>query len=357
MAATVGHRASVFELLRVLDSTDAETPRQIGQHLQSLLPKESLSGVIAVPDIPTFNERARDRLLSGASQCGVNARLLWRSVAALLGWGEKLADTKIQELRGQRACVLQLLPEGIAISELDIECVDQGAHSTLVPVRRRDGLRKLYPYSNRELPFLLAAEMGIADNRLLWGSAWAWNALLGRPAEPDLLPDAQSPSGWRLVDGMSTLQGELANALSSTVHKLLEENQPVLRQASLILIEGPLAHASIKPQLRQATRLLDFIKAKLMDSMPSAYIIVVPITEGLVARGCVICAERQSKGHIIYYDFLPMLEINVLRGGEYTFAALIDKNDRVEGGKTYSNTLADQFFIAKETKLLVFLSS
>ena len=49
-----------------------------------------------------------------------------------------------------------------------------------------------------------------------------------------------------------------------------------------------------------------------------------------------------------------MLEINVLRGGEHTFAPLIDKNDRVEGGKTYSNTLADQFVIAQETKSLIF---
>jgi len=33
---------------------------------------------------------------------------------------------------------------------------------------------------------------------------------------------------------------------------------------------------------------------------------------------------------------------------------LIDKNDRVEGGKTYSNTLDDQFVIAQETKSLIF---
>ena len=121
----------------------------------------------------------------------------------------------------------------------------------------------------------------------------------------------------------------------------------------MILIEGPLAHASIKSQLRQATRLLDFIKV-LIAPISAAHIVAVSTTAGLVARGGAICAERQQKGQITYYDFLPMLEINVLHGGEHTFAALIDKNDRVEGGKTYSNTLADQFVIAEETKSLIF---
>ncbi|MDQ5908617.1 MAG: hypothetical protein QG599_709 [Pseudomonadota bacterium] len=355
LAETVGCRTSILELLRALelDSADPEAPRQMGQHLHSLLPKGNRSCVIAVPDIPTFNERARDRLLSGASQCGVNARLLWRPVAALLGWGEDLNPKQLLDLQGKRACILQLLPEGIAVSELDLECVEQDAQLTLVPVRRREGLRKLYPYSNRELPILLAAEMGITDQRLLWASAWAWNALLGHPAECDLLPDTQSPSGWRLVGGVSNLQGELAKALSATVQKLLKEDQSALRQASVILIEGPLAHASIKPQLREATRLLDFIKV-LIAPLSAAHVIAVPTTAGLVARGGAICAERQQKGQITYYDFLPMLEINVLRSGEHVFAALIDKNDRVEGGKTYSNTLADRYQIDKEAKNLIF---
>jgi hypothetical protein len=353
LAETVGCRVSVLELLRALDSADPEAPRQIGQHLHSLMPNENRAGVIAVPDIPTFNERARDRLLSGASQCGVNASLLWRPVAALLGWGDDLNPKQLRGLHRKRACVLQLLPEGIAASELDLECVEQDAQPTLVPVRRREGLRKLYPYSNRELPTLLAAEMGITDQRLLWASAWAWNALLGHPAKPELLPDADAPSGWRLIDGVSNLQGELAKGLSTTVQKLLKQDQLALRQASVILIEGPLAHAFIKPQLRQATPLLDLIKA-LITPESNAHIVTVPTTAGLVARGGAVCADRQQKGQITYYDFLPMLEINVLRSGEHAFAALIDKNDRVEGGKTYSNTLADQFFIAKETKSLVF---
>jgi hypothetical protein len=353
LAETVGHRLSVLELLRALDSTDPEAPHQIGQHLHSLLPNENRGGVIAVPDIPTFNERTRDRLLSGASQCGVNARLLWRPVAALLGWGEGLNPKQLRGLHGKRACVLQLLPEGIAASELDLECVEQDAQPTLVPVRRREGLRKLYPYSDRELPLLLAAEMGITDHRLLWASAWAWNALLGRRAESDLLPDIQSPSGWRLVDGVSNLRGELAKALSATVQKLLKEDQSALRQASVILIEGPLAHASIKTQLEQATGLLDFIKV-LITPVSAADVVAIPTTAGLVARGGAVCAERQQKGQITYYDFLPMLEINVLRGGEHTFAALIARNDRVEGGKTYSNMLSDRFEIKKESEKLVF---
>ena len=355
LAETVGRRTGILELLRALEleNTDPEAPRQIGQHLYSLLPKENRSCVIAVPDIPTFNERARDRLLSGASQCGVNARLLWRPVAALLGWGEKLNPTQVRDMHGKRACVLQLLPEGIAVSELDLECVEQDAQPTLVPVRRREGLRKLYPYSNRELTDLLADEMGITDHRLLWASAWAWNALLGRTAEHELLPDTQSPSGWRMVNGVSNLQGELAKAFSETVQKFLKEDQSVLRQTSVILIEGPLAHAFIKPQLRHATQLLDLIKA-LITRESTAHVVAVPTTAGLVALGGAICAERQQKGQITYYDFLPMLEINVLRGREHIFAALIDKSDRVEGGKTYFNTLKDRFEIDKKSKKLVF---
>lgn len=355
LAATVGQRTSVLELLGALTSNDSEAPHQVGQHLHSLLSGNGRGGcVIAVPDIPTFNERARDRLLSGASQADVNARLLWRPVAALLGWGAKLSDAKIQALHANRACILQLLPEGIAVSELDVECVEQEGRPTLVPVRRRDGLRKMHVYSKTGLPHLLAAEMGLTDACLLWASSWAWNALLGRDAKPDLFPDAHSPSGWHIVEGFSTLQRELALAISATVDKILSEQRSVLRNASVILIEGPLAGASIKPRLRNATSLCQWLQSKLVDQIAPTNLIVMPTTEGLVARGCAVFAERQSKGHITYYDFLPMLEINVLRGGEHTFAPLIDKNDRVEGGKTYSNTLSDQFFISRKTKLLTF---
>ncbi len=353
LAATVGARFGVFELLRALVGTDTDAPHLLGQHLHSLLPGDNRACVIAVPDTPAFDERARDRLLGGALRAGVNASLLWRPVAALLGWEETQSAADIRALHGQRACVLQLLPEGIAVSELDLECVEH-AQPTLVPVRRRDGLRKMYAYSKGELPELLAAEAGVTDSRLIWASAWAWSALLGRPAATELLPDARSPSGWRMVEGFSTLQGELALAISATVDRALNEDRAVLQKASVILIEGPLANASIKPRLGKATRLLDLLRIKLIEFTTSSHLITVSTMEGLVAKGCASCAERQSKGQITYYDFLPMLEINVLRGGEHAFAPLIDKNDRVEGGKTYSNILADQFIIAQETKSLVF---
>jgi hypothetical protein len=353
LAAAVGQRASVLELLWALTGADPEAPRRLGLHLYSLLPKDHRNSVIAVPDTPTFNEHARDRLLGGAAQADVNARLLWRPVAALLGWSATLRDARIQTLHGQRACVLQLLPEGIAVSELDMECVAQDGRPTLAPVRRRDGLRKLHPYADR-LPHLLAAATNLTDARLLWASAWAWNALLGRPAESDLFPDAAAPSGWRMVEGLSTLRGELARAMAATVDRVLQEDRAVLRNAAVVLIEGPLSGASIEPKLRNATSLGQWLQAKISDPGISADLIVASTTEGLVARGCALCAERQSKGQITYYDFLPMLEINVLRNGEPVFAPLIDKNDRVEGGKTYSNTLADQFVIARETQSLVF---
>ncbi len=353
LAAVVGQRASVLELLWALTGADPEAPRRLGLHLHSLLPKDHRTGVIAVPDTPTFNEHARDRLLGGAAQADVNARLLWRPVAALLGWSATLRDARIQTLHGQHACVLQLLPEGIAVSELDMECVEQDGRPTLAPVRRRDGLRKMHPYAER-LPRLLAAETGVTDARLLWASAWAWNALLGRPAESDLFPDAAAPSGWRMVEGFSTLRGELALAMTATVDRVLQEDRSVLRNAAVVLIEGPLSGASLKPGSRNATSLGQWLQAKISDPGISADLIVASTTDGLVARGCALCAERQSKGQITYYDFLPMLEINVLRNGEPVFAPLIDKNDRVEGGKTYSNTLADQFMIARETQSLVF---
>ncbi|MFZ1642155.1 MAG: hypothetical protein WAV07_12165 [Candidatus Contendobacter sp.] len=353
LAATVGARFGVFALLRALVGTDTDAPHLLGQHLHSLLPGDNRACVIAVPDTPAFDERARDRLLGGALRAGVNASLLWRPVAALLGWEETQSAADIRALHGQRACVLQLLPEGIAVSELDLECVEH-AQPTLVPVRRRDGLRKMYAYSKGELPELLAAEAGVTDSRLIWASAWAWSALLGRPAATELLPDARSPSGWRMVEGFSTLQGELALAISATVDRALNEDRAVLQKASVILIEGPLANASIKPRLGKATRLLDLLRIKLIEFTTSSHLITVPTMEGLVAKGCASCAERQSKGQITYYDFLPMLEINVLRGAEHAFVPLIDKNDRVEGGKTYSNKLADQFVIAEGTSSLVF---
>ncbi|MDV7391278.1 hypothetical protein RZS08_08005, partial [Arthrospira platensis SPKY1] len=112
----------------------------------------------------------------------------------------------------------------------------------------------MHSYAER-LPRLLAAESGVTDARLLWASAWAWNALLGRPAESALFPDAAAPSEWRMVEGFSTLRGELARAMAATVDRVLQEDRAVLRNAAVVLIEGPLSGASIEPGLRNATSL------------------------------------------------------------------------------------------------------
>ncbi len=354
LTETGGTRLGILELLQRLAGTSPDAPLLLGQHLRSLLPPDERDSVIAVPDTPAFNERARARLLDGAAQAGVNARLLWRPVAALLGWGETLTVPDLQALNGQSACVIQWLPEGIAISQMDLESLEQGGRITLVPVRRRDGLRAMHPYPEGDLPQLLAAEAGVADSRQIWTSAWAWNALLGRPAESELLPDAGSPSSWRIVEGLSTLRGVLANAMQTVVNTILHQHQPVLQDSAVILIEGPLAQASIKLQLRNAIPLGAFCKSKLTERIPSIRTIqVLPIAESLVARGCAVCAVRQARGQITYYDFLPMLEIPVRRGDEYLFSELINRQDRVAGGSTYTNTLFDRFVITGGTNSLL----
>lgn len=359
MEAEGGIRLPVLALLHALsgegrnDTHDAAV--LLGRHLRSLLSDDAHAAVVAVPELG-FDERARTRLLDGALRAGLDLHLLWRPVAALLGWGETLESGELQALHGRTACVVQLLPDGISIGGFGLECVVQGDRPTLVPVRRRDGERQFYSWSDGGLVALLAREAG-TDEAGLWVGPWAWKVLLGQPAEREVLADPHAPGGWRLASGPSTLCGALAAELRTGLRIALGVARSALRNAAVILIEGPIADAALSDAMRPTLALRQIVAAELavvLGPTTSARLVAMPLADALIARGAAVCAARQSARQITYYDFLPMLEINVLQAGEHAFAELIGREERIAGGMSYTNTLAGRFTVAASTRSLEF---
>lgn len=362
-----GIRLPVLSLLRALGHDDdapldahevdaPEAARLLGRHLAGLLPARVRTAVAAVPDTDGFDERTRARLLDGAARAGIDLSLLWRPVAALLGWGEALDARALQALHGRSACVMQLLADGIALGSYGLEAVEQGGRLTLVPVRRRDGLRSWQPWPHGNLSRLLARELDCAEPALCSGP-WAWNVLLGRAGQRELQPDAQAPGGWRLLQGPAHLGGALADALRRGLDAVLASTPAALQDAALILIEGPLNDAALATDGAAPLAFGHYVQKRLtsaLGSSTSRRIVTAGLRDALVARGCSVSATRLGAREIAYYDFLPMLEINVLRAGEHAFAELIEPAERVAGGSSYTHTLADRFIVAKDTRSLVF---
>ncbi|TCO83645.1 hypothetical protein EV699_10129 [Plasticicumulans lactativorans] len=360
MEAEEGIRLPVLALLHALSGEGRhdthDTAVLLGRHLRSLLSDDTHAAVVAVPDTPGFDERARTRLLDGALRAGLDLHLLWRPVAALLGWGETLGNGELQALHGRTACVVQLLPDGISIGDFGLECVVQGGRPTLVPVRRRDGERQFYSWSGGGLVALLAREAG-TDEASLWVGPWVWKVLLGQPAEREVLADPHAPGGWRLASGPSTLCGALAAELRTGLRIALGAARSALRNAAVILIEGPIADAPLSDAMQPTLALRQIVAAELtvvLGPTVSARLVAMPLADALIARGAAICAARQAARQITYYDFLPMLEINVLQAGEHAFVELIGREERIAGGMSYTNTLADRFTVAASTRSLEF---
>ena len=315
-------------LQEIQDGNPRDTTRQaLGSALPGLLGKTD-SAVFAVPDAPTYDEAFRDRFLGLLERVdGLRPLLLWRPVAALLGW----MDTEPPEARpGCRVAILSLMADGIHLSALSLKRERHGGVSLLVPQRSECGLMVGASFRGRALlegaQGQLAGASGVATPEVKAAALSPWRFAAGTKPQPEIAR-LSGNRGWRKLPPLDY------GCPRPNEIDLSEGFLKRLRTADILLVEGPLAGNA-------AWR--DGVLKALNVQPPD-----VTLCHNAVARGCLAAAIRRRLGQPIYFDFLPQLQINALVGRNPEFVDLIVRGARCQGGESFRASAPGEYAVAK----------
>lgn len=302
---------------------------------------EPTSAHVAVPDAGSFDEPARDRLLRLLSQARrLRATLLWRPIAAILGWLEEPVDRRsFQPAPSMRIGVLSLMGGGIQFADAKLIREGWREGDLWVPERSVAGLEArrglggsvVVEHGRRDI----ASKMREVDQATLSAANTPWRAGVGQRPGFELvrLPNRS----WRRVPDSAMPK------ITISQHDVPEEFRERVAAAEVLIVEGPMAgNASWVEAVLQAIG---------VPRVPT-----YGADNGLVARGCLEATIRTLAGRPVYYDFLPQLEINALVGGEAQFVELVPKHKRLLGGSVYRGAAPGEFSIGKgATRPIFFL--
>lgn len=322
----------------VLDSLTRSQAEAVSVFLDALIDEPS-SAHVAVPDAVSFDEPARDRLLRLLSQTRrLRATLLWRPIAAILGWTEEPADRLgFLPAPDMRIGVLSLMGGGIQFADAKLIRERWREGDLWVPERSVAGVEFRQSIGGEVLVEQgrqdLEATMREVDHATVSVANAPWRAAVGeRPGfELVRLPNRS----WRRVP--DTLNPRIEFSSSD----IPEEFRARVAAAEALIIEGPMAGNE-----RWVESVLQAIGVPKVPTYRGG--------RGLVASGCLASAMRAAAGQPIYYDFLPQLEINALVGGEPRFVELVPKHKRLLGGSVYRGAAPGEFAIGKGATRPVF---
>lgn len=335
----------------------------LGAHLRHLA-GDATSGCIAIPD--DFSEDAQQLLLDAARRAvsihqgrriGFSARLLWRPVAALLGWAQGQPAEFVRSLHGTRALVIHRLPDGFSASILGLE-VDASTADwpLLTPVRSRTGTYKASLASSVSLAEKAARAYASVthDSSLYWQSLWgtghAWQGITGAALSPVLMQ--RQDGSWVVVSGMDPdANGATEEAIDDAVQtaKLLQQEW---KSVKFLLVECPLGPEMIGG-LAYGQHLLR--RLQHLRGFPGG-VQVVECAKGIVAHGCAVYQARLAQRLPTYFDYLPHLDINALVECRQQFVSLMPEQTRIPGGERFGPLQVDHgFAVQAQAKEITFL--
>jgi len=282
--------------------------------------------VVVIPDNGRFDEEVQQRLLDALGSRGLRPRLIWRSVAAVLGV-EDVLNKNAHRLYGKSIGVVSVLADGIDVSLLRLEKPEDGRNDYVVPMRDSYGMHVPFARSLIRCAEDGAAEI-LADDpdrgwQLVWGNGAALERMLGTAARPRLI---QTQGRWRLLEiddpAASPLPGPDAAGMA-----LLRD---ILRRADHVIVEGPAAEARETGQLLLGHRIAETLALSgriLHRGRPHEF---------TAAKGASAFARRSAAGQTTYYDFLPQIRICVRNAeGDPVFVDALPNDQRVEGGQAF----------------------
>ena len=292
--------------------------------------------VVAVPDDESFDEGARDLFLHVLRRSRAPAvTLLWRTVAATLGWISQHKTLPIATKGNPTVGVVSILRDDVHFGDLTLE--EHG--SLIVPVRHQAGRVAISGFGgstfSHQAAETLARTANVSAKDLLWGYHSLWSAAVGEQSANGLF--RQSDGSWRDISPPSITDPLVPTSAPDP------EAISRLKAAKAILIEGAAAGPSA---------LVDGVLKALNLSAddPRLY----RLESRLAARGCLEANERLRRGDPVYFDFLPQLEINALVQGEPEFVSLIPNGKRLPGGAVYRDQATGQFAIGENASALTF---
>ena len=326
------NRLSFLEVLDGLRSgdTDERVREALAVSLRSLV-GDADRAVFAVPDIPAYGEAFQDRLIDMlASATGRRPLLLWRPVAALLGYIRQHPDN-LQP--GAEVAVLSLMADGLHLSSLSLD--RERDDGRLVPSRGKSGESADTAFRGiqlvEEAQRWLAGKTSMKLEEIEAAALSPWRYATAGERETRELVRLASNRGWLKLP-------QLTGRLTASCHSGFPAPfRKLLGKARALLIEGPFAG---NPEWRGE------IETALGEStgLPGA---VDVLDSGTVALGCLEAAERERDGRSIYFDVLPQLKINAVENDIPQFVNLIEPGARCRGGNTFRGYAPGNFVIQK----------
>ncbi|MGM0561639.1 MAG: hypothetical protein ACQETX_11290 [Pseudomonadota bacterium] len=344
--AALGHerlRLSHADMLQAITRHGADVDLQDAEKLlkalfQSLA-ERAQSAVIAVPDDESVNEEMRERMLQSLRAARApSPSLLWRPVAATLGWVASQTETP-RDLAGRRVAVVSILRDMVHFGELSLVEKEVGLGPLIVPERRQSGAVVWRDFGGANLAQWAAQRLSqqgdLNAGDILVGSQSPWMLSVGQKAPPELFRmanrswlDLTPPDPPSRLDPVGTPSNDIISRLA---------------KADLLLIEGPGSQA---PAVR-----FGVLNGLGLSSEDPRLRLLEP---SATAQGALEASRRTRRGDPSYYDFLPQLRINALVQEEARFVSLIPPDTRLPGGQIYRAEADGEFAIGKGAHQLEF---
>jgi len=341
--AALGHdrlRIPHAHILKSITSEegDPEAPEVLEAIFNSLA-ERSRSAVIAVPDDDSVDEAGRERMLRALRQARApNPSLLWRSVAATLGWLSSSQFSSSAD-HGARVAIVSILRDRVHFGDLMLVREVGRTGPLIVPERQRTGTLIWRDFGGETLARwtakTLSEECELSQSEILSGSQNPWNLSVGLASKPELFRTTNR--SW--LDPTPPTPPSRLTPESVAPASVIER----LAEVDIVLVEGGGAQASC---IRDGV--LDALGLSHKDSR------IQLLNPRAVARGALEANRRLRIGDPAYYDFLPQLKINALVHGDPRFISLIPPDTRLRGGSVYRAEAEGEFAIGRGADELVF---
>ena len=317
-----GRRVSVRKLLRALVSENEIAERDI-QSLEAAIKAiaaDSETLIVAVPDIPSFDDTAQARLLDVLRKARLRRPLLvWRPVLLAL----RAIDLGHLTEPGQKAGVISLGATGLEYQVLTIRSTVHAEKTILAPERRSFGQ-------------LLGGGAGLATIKEQFIEA----VCSENDAEYQDIIRQQSRLPVKLMTGAADSDEILRRSNGTWVQIMAPRSTPkpniempsfqdlMLSDIDVILVED-----SFSAEISQA----------LLQHLENCGRPVVKLEKHDTAFGAWYAANRYAAGAPVYFDFLPQIKIVALRGGEAEFIPLVPEGDTVKANDVYRTENPPQY--------------
>ena len=283
-------------------------------------PEVDVNGTIAVAVPDHASPEERDDVLAGLSATKyANVSLIWRPVAALLGWMDKQKNENgvdLATLLNRRIFVLDLDAGRPELTELS--CVRHRKHrGWIVPSRRQPSPDTVSKDGAFERECYRATLDGVQEWEQLVGGQFCANLQSAIESGDDSFEAwVRKRGAWQ--PRKVTFAHELPKNILKTINPIIVKMWRVLNDTDMLLINGWIVR-------RYGEQILTPFKAKC------GYVASIPADS--VAKGAALFAERLAKGLPTYYDRLP--EYSFWDGFKANWVLMFDGEQEVEPGREY----------------------